>query len=34
MNAAASRMSGSEWWCGNVYDDSGNLLLWWERSRP
>ena len=31
MTAAVSRMPGSGWWYGNVYDDFGKPLLWWDR---
>jgi hypothetical protein len=30
MADAVGRLSGSEWWYGNVYDDSGKPLRWWE----
>ena len=32
MNAAVNRMAGSGWWYGNVYDDAGEPLRWWEQS--
>lgn len=33
MAAAVARIPGSGWWYGNVYDDHGNPLRWWEQSR-
>jgi hypothetical protein len=29
---AVALMPGSQWWYGNVYDDKGNPLRWWEHS--
>jgi hypothetical protein len=30
MVAAVGRMPGGEWWYGNVYDEQGQPLRWWE----
>ena len=30
MAAATQRCPGAEWWYGNVYDDAGVPLRWWE----
>jgi uncharacterized protein DUF4265 len=30
MAAAVARIPGAGWWYGNVYDDSGKPLRWWE----
>jgi len=34
MTAAAARIPGSGWWYGNVYDESGEPLRWWEQDHP
>ena len=33
MAAAVARIPGAGWWYGNVYDDRGEPLRWWEPSR-
>jgi hypothetical protein len=30
MADAVQRVPGAEWWYGNVYDDAGAPLRWWE----
>ena len=30
MSRAVAAMPGSSWWYGNVYDDDGAPLRWWE----
>jgi hypothetical protein len=31
MAAAVARAPASDWWYGNVYDENGKPLLWWEK---
>ena len=30
MNHATSLIPGAQWWYGNVYDEAGRPLNWWE----
>lgn len=32
MSRALALRPGSQWWYGNVYDDNGDPLRWWEHS--
>ena len=32
MSAAVARTPGSGWWYGNVYDEGGDPLHWWEKA--
>lgn len=32
MSAAVAQMPTSEWWYGNVYDELGKPLGWWEKA--
>jgi hypothetical protein len=31
MSSAVARTPASDWWYGNVYDDVGQPLRWWEK---